>query len=185
MNRKLATAIGSVASVALLSGCGGGKATSFRPMAFGENNACYYVDSPSEVFDLQREGLCDRNWGMRRAPDSWLYRYSNYYYSPAYVNHYVPAQHRSVIIRQGTDFQRVHSADIARAQSSASYVSVTKKGKTAPVPAKSVAKVVSSGKFGGGDARTFKNAGGNSRICCGGSGARKSGSTFRSSSSRR
>lgn len=164
MNRKLTTAVGAVASLAVLSGCG--KAPVYRPSAFGENGSCYYVDSVEEVYALQRAGLCQSGWGAQHAPDSWLYRYGSYYGSPSYVNSYVPQQRRQVVIVQERDFLNAHKADVKRESAKATYVTVKKNGTVGKtVTGNKLPKAVKAGKFGGGD-RKISSGGGDRNVCC-------------------
>lgn len=166
MNRTATAALGLTAALTL-TGCGG-TAPTYRPTAYGENGHCYYLNSPLEVDQLRRDGLCPGNWTPMAAPSPWLYRYGSYYYSPAYVSHYVPGPARNSTLSTGTTFLRDHKADVSAAQRDATYVTIKdgKPGKT--VPASKIAKQVSSGKFGGGNARTTKQGGGTSRsgTCC-------------------
>lgn len=169
MNLKRAGATLTTALVLSTSLAACGSSPSYRPSAFGENNQCYYVDSPAEVIALQQAGLCPSGWGATRAPSSWLYRYGSYYYSPAYVNHYVPQSSRRSTLSAGSTFLRDHKSDVKNAQRDATYVTVKKNGTVGKtVPGSKIAKQVTSGKFGGGSSRTKVSGGGTSRSgsCC-------------------
>lgn len=176
--RKTVAAVATAAVLTTsLTGCGG--SPTYRPSAFGADNRCYYVNSPLEVDQLRRDGLCPSSWAAYPAPQPWLYRYGSYYYSPAYVNHYVPEPSRRSTLSTGTTFLRDHKSDVQGAQRDATYVTVKKNGTVGKtVPGTKIAKQVSSGKFGGGSARVTKQGGGSSRsgTCC------KSHTTTRSTS---
>jgi uncharacterized membrane protein YgcG len=175
-----------------LSGCGKDR-PSYRPVAYGEAGTCFFVDDPYEVVQQQALGLCPTGWTPARMPPYWLNRYASYYDSPAYANAFVLPAHRTVYINTGKTYLRDHKADITAALKDAQYSKVNKKGQTVgqPVPATKIAKQVTSGKFGGGSARTTSQGGGGARTGSGSGSSTsvKSGgsssSSFKSSGSAR
>lgn len=137
MKRTLAT-IAALVGLAGLAGCGGhGHATAYRPIAYGENGLCYYVQSPAEVVALQGAGLCGGAWIPTPMPLYWHQRYYPYYASGAYANVYVPAHVRTVYIQSERNWGASNKSAIATAAKAAKYegsngkvVSATKIGAT-------------------------------------------------------
>ncbi len=148
-----------IIAAAILAGCGGGSPVAYRPIAYGENNQCYYVNSPAEVITLQAQGLCDRSWAPTLMPLLWHQRYWNYYSSPSYYSVYVPVASRSVYITTERTWGSNNRAAIATASREATYRGSN--GKTVPASKIGAAKYGGGSrfgpvgtKFGGGSART-------------------------------
>lgn len=128
--------------VGLLTGCGRGHPVAYRPIAFGENNQCYYVQNPAEVIALQQQGLCDPSWAPAVMPSYWHMRYWNYYSSPAYYTVYVPAPSRAAYSTAERSWGSGHQAEISTAARQATYKGSN--GKTV------TAEKIGAAKFGGG-----------------------------------
>jgi hypothetical protein len=107
--------------VSTLAACGGGDNVSYRPAAYGENGHCYYVEDPSEVYGLERDGYCHRDWTPMLMPLYWHMMYAPYYSSPAYYGRFVPRQSRTVFISHQTTFVNSHQSEIKSAVKTATY----------------------------------------------------------------
>lgn len=148
-----------ILAAAILAGCGGGHPIAYRPIAYGENNQCYYVNNPAEVITLQAQGLCQPGWAPTLMPLYWHQRYYPYYSSPAYYNVYVPVASRSVYITSERTWGSSNKTAIATASREATYKGSN--GKTVPASKIGAAKYGGGArfgpegtKFGGGSART-------------------------------
>lgn len=130
MNKTLGVLIGAVMMVAGLTACGNSDAV-YRPAAYGENGHCYYVDSPDEVYGLQRDGYCPNTWVPMLMPTYWHLMYAPYYSSPAYYGTFVPASRRTTYITVQKTYVNTHQSQIKSAVKSAKYKDA-KTGKTVP-----------------------------------------------------
>lgn len=152
-----------LAAVVLMTGltaCGGDDET-YRPAAFGERGACYYVDDPQEVVALQRAGYCGEAghyWTPMLMPLAWHMMYYPYYSSPVYVNTYVPVGRRTYYNNSQRDFGRSHASEIKRESAKAKYRS--SKGKIV------TGNKVKSNKFGG--TRSKGGSGNRTKTCSAG-----------------
>lgn len=98
---------------------------SYRPVAYGENNQCYYLDEtdsdgdqvPDEVETLRQDNLCQATWVPRYMPDYWLVMYAPYYHSPAYYDRYVAAPYRNRYVARSMAWEKIPS-NMARVESS-------------------------------------------------------------------
>jgi hypothetical protein len=104
-----------------LAGCGGGSHVAYRPIAFGENNQCYYVNSPAETQMLMDRGLCDRGWAPTIMPSYWHSMYYPYYSSPAYYRTYVPVGVRTVYVNSEKTWGSSNKTMIAEKAKAAQY----------------------------------------------------------------
>lgn len=154
MKRVILAAMAAALMATGLAACGHNDVT-YRPAAYGENGHCYYVESPSEVYGLQRDHYCQSSWTPMLMPLAWHLMYAPYYSSPAYYGTFVPAASRTVFISHQTTFVNTHQSEIKTAVKSAKYKGSN--GKTVP-----------GSKFG---TRTF--SGGGSRGGFGGGSNRK------------
>lgn len=148
-----------VAGVLVLGGavaCGHDDPEDYRPVAYGENGHCYYVEDPLEVTALYDRGYCQRSWTPFLMPLLWHQMYYPYYASPAYYNTFVPVATRTVYVTHSTTFQHTYAADIKRQSSRATYKNSA--GKTVK------GNKVSPTKFGGGS-RTGGGGGSRSKTC--------------------
>lgn len=143
MKKILATVI---LAASVLVGCGGGQAVAYRPISYGENNQCYYVNSPAEVIALQAQGLCQAGWAPTLMPLYWHQRYWNYYSSPSYYNVYVPASSRTVYVASERSWGSINKSSIATASKTATYQGSN--GKTVTADKIGVAKYGGGSRFG-------------------------------------
>jgi hypothetical protein len=168
--RLLAVALVALLGAALLAGCASShphRTTTVTAVSddgtltmvkYGENNRCYYVDSPAEALALISAGLCPAGWTPYPMPSAWEATYWYYYDSPTYITRYVPATRQTTYNTTIINFQKSNSSTIASSSKNATYKSSTGKTVTAPPTA--------SLKFGGGDsfgASGAKNGPGNLR----------------------
>jgi hypothetical protein len=78
------------------------------PPVYGQNNRCYYRDSPAEVDALRAAGLCSTRWAPYPMPSSWLDRYAGYYDSSDYYGRYVPPARRATYTRTVSTYVQSH-----------------------------------------------------------------------------
>jgi len=125
---------------------GGGHRVAYRPIAFGENNQCYYVNNPAEAQMLMDQGLCDRGWVPTIMPGYWHQRYYPYYASPAYYNTYVPVPVRTVYVQSERSWGSTNKSAIATATKEATYQGSN--GKTVPASKIGATKYGAGNRFG-------------------------------------
>ena len=83
MKRWAVAALAATAGLLVVTGCAKPQErVAYRPIAYGADNQCWYVDDPEEVRYLVRDGLCQATWVPTPMPDSWRLQYWNYYSSP-------------------------------------------------------------------------------------------------------
>lgn len=107
-----------------LTACGGGGQLAYAPVAYGQNNQCYYLDDPAEAISLQQAGFCGPTgnyWVPTLMPLFWHTMYYPYYSSPAYYGTYVVASHRTVYVSTQKTFETQHSSEIKTASAKAKY----------------------------------------------------------------
>lgn len=99
--KRFAVCLAVLVSTSVLTACGGdGEKIAYRPVAYGENNQCYYVNDPAEAQLLMDQGLCERSWVPTVMPMTWHHMYYPYYSSPAYYRVYVPVATRTVYVER-------------------------------------------------------------------------------------
>lgn len=148
-----------IMAAVMLTGCGGGHHVAYRPIAYGENNQCYYVNNPVETIALQQAGLCQPGWAPTIMPIYWHQRYWNYYASPSYYRTYVPVASRSTYVASEKSWGSTNKTAIATEAKRATYQGSN--GKTVTADKIGAAKYGGGArfgptgtKFGGGSART-------------------------------
>lgn len=107
-----------------LTACGSGQPVSYAPMAYGQNNQCYYLDDPAEAIALQHAGLCGPTgnyWVPTPMPLLWHQMYYPYYSSPAYYNTYVVVAHRTTFVSTQATFGRTYASQIKTESAQAKY----------------------------------------------------------------
>lgn len=130
-----------------LVACGGNdKKVAYRPVAFGENNQCYYVDNPAEAQMLINQGLCERHWAPTAMPVYWHQMYYPYYASPAYYNTYVPVATRTVYVTNQKTWGQQNKTAIAEKAKAATYKASN--GKTVPAEKIGATKYGAGNRFG-------------------------------------
>lgn len=186
MRRILLLVLGLALGFGIVTACGDSQPVTYAPAAYGQNNTCYWINSPAEAVALQNAGLCPRSWGIGQAPLAWQEEYYDFYDSPGYYNVYVPRQYRSVYVtRERTFGTRYHSTIVTRSRT-AVYRSSTGHTFTGTQVIKAKAKYgsgtsfgTSGTKYGGGSARSksgsFGSSSRSSSHSFGGGSARSSG----------
>lgn len=156
MMKRLALSVAAAALMLTgLTACGGDDET-YRPVAYGENGHCYYVEDPHEIDALYSQGNCPRSWTPMIMPVYWHSMYYPYYSSPAYYNVYVPATTRAVYVQHETVYKTQHASEIKTASAKARYKNSS--GKTV------TGNKIGTAKFGGGS-RTSGGSGSRTKTC--------------------
>jgi hypothetical protein len=125
MRKMILAVLAAVVMMTGLTACGGDEET-YRPAAYGEKGACYYVDDPQEAIELQRAGYCgEKNhyWTPMIMPIFWHQMYYPYYSSPAYYNNYVPVVRRTTYQTNERTFGTTYKSEIKRESAKAKYKS--------------------------------------------------------------
>jgi predicted small lipoprotein YifL len=117
----LTLVLAAAAALVSLAACGSSQPVTYAPAAYGVPGHCYYVYSRAEAYALQAAGYCPRSWVPTRAPMSWQEEYWDYYDSPAYYTHYVPARVRTIYVKKEAAFGLSYRGAIASRRSSAVY----------------------------------------------------------------
>ncbi len=118
----------------------------YRPVAYGADNQCWYVDDPGEVQKLVEDGLCQAGWASAPMPDHWRMRYWNYYSSPSYYDVYVPPTRRLTYAAALRSFGEARRSEIETASRQAMYVGSN--GKTVTADKIGVARYGGGNRFG-------------------------------------
>lgn len=146
--KRLAIILGVCMATTVLGACGDDKkeAVAYRPIAYGQNNQCYYVSDPAEAQLLMDQGLCQRSWVPTVMPIVWHQMYYPYYSSPAYYGAYVPAAARTVYIERERSWGTQNKTAINREAKKATYQGSN--GKTVTANKIGVAKYGAGNRFG-------------------------------------
>lgn len=163
MTRRIAALIaGLFIAVAGVAGCSHPVPVAYAPAAYGEvvNGVghCYWDDDPYEAQQLFAAGLCPAGWVATPMPLYWHERYYGYYSSPAYVNSYVLASHRTIYVTHETTFRTTYSSQIAAQAKTATWKGSN--GKTVSGAKVDTAKM----KFSTGSGSNSSQGGGSLRV---------------------
>lgn len=157
--KRTVLAVAILALALGLTGCGRDKEkVAYRPIAFGQNNQCYYVHDPAEAVALQAAGLCERSWAPTLIPAAWHSMYYPYYSSPAYYRTYVPVPMHRAYVDTSRTWGSANKNAIATAVKDATYLGSN--GKRVSAEKIGAAKYGGGARFGppgtkfGGGART-------------------------------
>ncbi|MGH9011058.1 MAG: hypothetical protein ACRDYF_14585 [Acidimicrobiia bacterium] len=157
MKRWVVAAL-AVTGLLVATGCSKPERVAYRPISYGADNQCWYVDDPEEVRHLVQDGLCHANWAATPMPDHWRMRYWNYYSSPSYYDVYVPPGRRLTYAASQRSWGEARRTDIETASRQATYLGSN--GKAVTAEKIGVAKYGGGNRFGpvgtkfGGGART-------------------------------
>jgi len=99
-----------------------GPSTPDLPASFGPGSDCYYVMTPTETANLEKQGKCRSGAVAAQAPQSWVVRYYPFYNSSWYKNSIVPPAAQAEYSGQMSSFGTENATEIAKEAPTAQYV---------------------------------------------------------------
>ena len=92
------------------------------PASFGPGNDCYYVTTPAEAANLEKQGKCQQGDVSAQAPQSWVTRYYPFYNSSWYKSTIVPKSAQGQYSGYMSTFGAANVTEIAQEAPAAKYV---------------------------------------------------------------
>jgi hypothetical protein len=114
--------IAGVVVALICVGLNSGSSVPDMPASFGPGNDCYYVTTPAEAANLEKQGKCQQDDVSAQAPQSWVTRYYPFYNSSWYKSTIVPKSAQSHYSGYMSTFGAANATEIAQEAPAAKYV---------------------------------------------------------------
>jgi hypothetical protein len=118
----LACFAGVVVALICVAALTSGSSVPDMPASFGPGNDCYYVTTPAEAANLEKQGKCQQDDVSAQAPQSWVTRYYPFYNSSWYKSTIVPKSAQSHYSGYMSTFGAANATEIAQEAPAAKYV---------------------------------------------------------------
>jgi hypothetical protein len=92
------------------------------PASFGPGNDCYYVTTPAEAANLEKQGKCPQGDVSAQAPQSWVTSYYPFYNSSWYKSTIVPQSAQADYSGYMSSFGAANATEIAQQAPAAKYL---------------------------------------------------------------
>ena len=105
-----------------VAGLTSGSSAPDMPASFGPGNDCYYVTTPAEAANLEKQGKCAQGDVPARAPQSWVTGYYPFYNSSWYKSTIVPQSAQADYSGYMSSFGAANATEIAQQAPAAKYL---------------------------------------------------------------
>ena len=114
--------IAGVVVALICVGLNSGSSVPDMPASFGPGNDCYYVTTPAEAANLEKQGKCPQGDVSAQAPQSWVSSYYPFYNSSWYKSTIVPQSAQADYSGYMSSFGAANATEIAQQAPAAKYL---------------------------------------------------------------